>query len=227
MNILNNPWVIGIGGGVISSLIVFFVTQYISRKKGKREYLQKIKMANNDILYFIRPLIIERKIPTLEIISAIKFSIAKKYGIKEADLYSEVSLYNDLVTEIMANSFLSSEQKLDFCDLLKQIKEKALYKENSELATLMGKNIFSSKLISILFASISFTMVLTTTLFMAAESDMYTLESNESINFILLCVATIIPILMMLVTTVYKDLYKFKIKKSAIQSEKCQNDTFK
>ena len=65
MNILNNPWVIGIGGGVISSLIVFFVTQYISRKKGKREYLQKIKMANNDILYFIRPLIIERKIPTL------------------------------------------------------------------------------------------------------------------------------------------------------------------
>ena len=43
MNILNNPWVIGIGGGVISSLIVFFVTQYISRKKANENICKKLK----------------------------------------------------------------------------------------------------------------------------------------------------------------------------------------
>lgn len=32
MDILNNPWVTGIGGGIISSLIVFFVTKYLFSK---------------------------------------------------------------------------------------------------------------------------------------------------------------------------------------------------
>ena len=149
--IINNPWVIGIGGGIISSLIVFFVTQYISRKRGKREYMQKIEIANNDILYFIRPLIIDKKIPTREIISAIRFSTAKKYGIKEEDLYNETSLYNDLVTEIMANSFLSAEQKLEFCDLLKQMKSSSYnMNKNIELMYLIGKGNFSTKFSSML-----------------------------------------------------------------------------
>lgn len=50
-NILNNAWVTGIGGGIISSLIVFFVTRYFFSKREKREYLQKIETANNEILY--------------------------------------------------------------------------------------------------------------------------------------------------------------------------------
>ena len=51
MNFLYNPWFIGIGGGIVSSLIVFFVTRAISNRKGNKEYLQRIKTANNEILY--------------------------------------------------------------------------------------------------------------------------------------------------------------------------------
>lgn len=69
MDILNNPWVTGIGGGIISSLIVFFVTKYLFSKKENREYLQKIKTANNEILYSIRPLVIEKKLPCLSNVS--------------------------------------------------------------------------------------------------------------------------------------------------------------
>lgn len=212
--IINNPWVIGIGGGIISSLIVFFVTQYISRKRGKREYIQKIEIANNDILYFIRPLIIDKKIPTMEIISAIRFSTAKKYGIKEEDLYNETSLYNDLVTEIMANSFLSAEQKLEFCDLLKQMKSSSYnMNKNIELMYLVGKGNFSTKFSSMLLAFTSFLMVLTSTLLAATNFDISTLELSDDSIIILMCIATSIPILVSVISIVYKDLYRFKSKR--------------
>ena len=42
-----NPWVTGIGGGIISSLIVFFVTKYFFNKKENKEYAQKVKLANS------------------------------------------------------------------------------------------------------------------------------------------------------------------------------------
>src|SRR5690606_36341678 len=122
-DIFNNAWVTGIGGGIISSLIVFFVTRYFFSKREKREYIQKTETANNEILYSIRPLVIEKKIPTKDILNAVRISTAKKYGVQQEDLYNEFSLSNDLINEIMGNSFLSSDQKLEFCELLQTMKK--------------------------------------------------------------------------------------------------------
>lgn len=195
MDILNNPWVTGIGGGIISSLIVFFVTKYLFSKKENKEYQQKIKTANNEILYSIRPLVIEKKLPTDDIISAIKISIAKKYGIKQDDLYTDFSLYNDLVMEIMENSFLSSEQKLEFCELLKKMRNEQNSKEKIEVVYIQEKNSTSSKYSSMLLALSSFTMVLITTLY----NNINIIEENIS----LLLLATLVPILVMTITSLY------------------------
>lgn len=197
---LNNPWVTGIGGGIISSLIVFFVTRYFFSKREKREYLQKIETANNEILYSIRPLVIEKKIPTKEILSAVRISTAKKYGVKQEDLYNEFSLSNDLINEIMANSFLSSEQKLDFCGLLNSMKEvdngESKQKE-VEVIYLNEKDSISSKYNSILLAMTTFAMVLTMTLFItnrAADTDNFSLLKDK---LPLLTIVTLIPIIAM------------------------------
>ena len=198
--ILNNPWVTGIGGGIISSLIVFFVTRYFFGKREKREYLQKIETANNEILYSIRPLVIEKKIPTKDILSAVRISTAKKYGVKQEDLYNEFSLSNDLINEIMANSFLSSEQKLDFCGLLNSMKEtnKGETKQKEvEVIYLNEKDSISSKYNSILLAMTTFAMFLTMTLFItnrATDTDNFSLLKDK---LPLLTIATLIPIIAM------------------------------
>lgn len=202
MDILNNPWVTGIGGGIISSLIVFFVTKYLFNKKENKEYQQKIKTANNEILYSIRPLVIEKKLPNEDIISAIKISIAKKYGIKQDDLYTEFSLYNDLVMEIMENSFLSSEQKLEFCELLKQMINKQNIQEKIEVVYIQEKNSTSSKYSSMLLALSSFTMVLITTLYITKEIKSHTFNIFEE-NISLFLLATLVPILAMMITSLY------------------------
>lgn len=204
IELLNNPWVTGIGGGIVSSLIVFFVTKYVFGKKENREYVQKIRTANNEILYSIRPLIIEKKLPTVDIFSAIRISIAKKYGIKQEDLYNAFSLSNDLITEIMGNSFLSSEQKLEFCGLLNQINNKQETNNKIEVVYIQGRNSLSSKYSSMLLALSSFGMVLISTLFITKEADKQ--EYNlfgENIQ-LLSVAATLIPILAMLIILLYK-----------------------
>lgn len=204
MEILNNPWVTGIGGGIISSLIVFFVTKYFFSKRENREYLQKIETANNEILYSIRPLIIEKKLPSIDILLSIRISIAKKYGIKQEDLYNNFSLSNDLITEIMGNSFLSSEQKIEFCNLLELMKmnERKDPKE-VEVIYLNKKNSISSKYSSMLLAMSSFAMVLTTTLFVTKEATTDT-SSFFRENISLLLISTTVPIMAMMITLLYR-----------------------
>ena len=194
---LNNPWVTGIGGGIISSLIVFFVTRYLFNKKENKEYNQKIQTANNEILYSLRPLIIEKSIPSSQILSAIRVSIAQKYSVKQEDLYNEISLYNDLVTEIMSTPFLSSEQKLDYCASLQQIRTKET--DKIEYIYIPEKTNLNSKFYSSVLAIISFSMVITMTLIITEKVEPHTYTIFED-NISLVLSSIIVPIIALAVT---------------------------
>ena len=63
MGWINNQWVIGIGTSVISGFLVFLFTKRFFTDKQKREYDQKVKTTNNEILYAIRPFIVEKTKP--------------------------------------------------------------------------------------------------------------------------------------------------------------------
>ncbi|MBL0477686.1 hypothetical protein JD489_10235 [Aeromonas veronii] len=123
MEFLSNPWVVGIVGGVLSGLLVTLITRYLFSKRERREYLQKVATANNEIIYAIRPAIAEKVIPSNHMLEALFSATARKYSVDEADLYSKVGLANELMKEVMDNTFLSSQQKVEFCDLLSTLKE--------------------------------------------------------------------------------------------------------
>ena len=152
MEVFSNPWVIGIGGGLVSGLLVTLITRYLFSKRERREYRQKIETANNEIIYAIRPTIAEKVIPSTEMFEALFSATARKYSVSEADLYSRASLANELIKEVMDNTFLSSQQKVEFCDLLsslKTIKEKdkniqrvevvrVTRRDSSDLSSMLG-----------------------------------------------------------------------------------------
>lgn len=206
--ILNNPWVTGIGGGIISSLIVFFVTRYAFSRKEKKEYNQKLETANNEILYSIRPLIIEKKIPSSDIFQSIRLATSKKYGVNPEDLYSEFSISNDLINEIMNNSFLSSDQKLELSELLNTMKTPKTSVDKSkeiEIVYVKEKDGLSSKYNSILLAMVSFATVLAMTLTIT-QKGLFETEELLKDKFSILITATIIPLMAMTLLYVIKDL---------------------
>ena len=108
--------------GLMLAIIVFLLTRHNFSRHGKTDYQKKIEIANNEMLYSIRPLLVEKKVPSKEILGAVRYSTAKKYGVEQNDLYDEFSLTSDLINETIANSFLTSDEKLEFCSLLQSIK---------------------------------------------------------------------------------------------------------
>ncbi|WP_421890038.1 hypothetical protein [Marinoscillum sp.] len=131
MEILNNSWVVGIGGGVISGLLVFLITRFLFSKKDNREYLMRLNSANTEILHSIRPLIVEEQYPTDEIIESIINSTAKKHSVRYFDLYDVDLIADDLTKEILDNSFLTSERKMKYCELVKEMKSQFYEDEDS------------------------------------------------------------------------------------------------
>lgn len=120
--LINNPWISGIGGSLISSVVVYFMSRYFFAQKRSREYAQKVKLADNEILYTVRPLIIDGKTPLNECFSSLLLSVSKKYEVKIEDIYNAETLSEDLITEILQNPFLTSEQKEDLSKIILQFK---------------------------------------------------------------------------------------------------------
>ncbi|WP_276682430.1 hypothetical protein [Empedobacter brevis] len=194
-----NSWTIGIGGGIISGLIVFLVTSKIFSRRENKEYLQKIRLANNELLYAIRPLVVEQKLPTIEMVNSILISTSKKYNVQINDLYKKDEIADDLTKEIMDNPFLTSDSKLQYCKLTEEIKELGTVSEQIEKSQDNIVYIEKDKLISKEFFSL--TLALMTSLTVAiltlfiAKNDLITEIKTEKFDFVsIVTLLTIIPI---------------------------------
>lgn len=150
-DLIANPWIVGIGGGVISSLIVFFITKFFLSKKENKEYEQKVRLATNEVVYAVRPLVIDKAIPANDVLAALRSAIAVKYGVKVSDVIGIKQLVSILVLEILSNSFLNSSQKNEYCNLLMTMKDEPkqtpsndVHKRKSE------RNLYISMMLSLL-----------------------------------------------------------------------------
>lgn len=200
MDFFSNPWVIGIGGGILSGLLVTLITRHLFSKRERREYFQKVATANNEIIYVIRPAIAEKVIPSTEMLEALFSATARKYSVDESDLYSKVGLANELIKEVMDNTFLSYQQKVDFCALLASLKE--VKKEGPEVQHVVeyitvnrGSSVDMSSVLGIVTA----VMALTTTLYIyVSNKDDFLSDGLTEVSsriFPLILVMTLIPIM--------------------------------
>lgn len=129
--LLNNPWIIGIGGGIFSGLVVTLISRFVLSKRENREYLQKLHSANREILYAIRPGISEGQLPIPAVVDALRKSTARKYSVNSEDIWSVSELTDELIKEVMDSSFISSSSKHDFCSKLSELSESADKKTNT------------------------------------------------------------------------------------------------
>lgn len=207
---LTNSWTIGIGGGIISGLVVFLITNKIFTRKEDKEYLQKIEMANKELLYSIRPLIVGQNLPVQDLIDSIIYSTARKYGLEINDLYENEELAEDLTKEILDNPFLNSESKLKYCELTSKLKELDVVEEPSEQKREVIY-VEKSKPITKEFFSITLAIMTTMTValatIMTSKLDMSILDNDKEFKWpILITLITITPIVALALTRMLKSL---------------------
>lgn len=118
-DLLNNSWFVGIGGGVLSGLIVAWLTRILFSKKDQHETAMKITSANQELIYAIRPEISENEVPSVEVLDALRNATARKYKLEPTRLYTTKQIVEELIKEIMDSAFISSSTKKSYCESLR------------------------------------------------------------------------------------------------------------
>ncbi len=121
LDFLTNEWVVGIGGGVLSGLIVTLLTRYIFTKRDNREYYRKLDLVNKEILYALRPGISEGAMPNEAILKALIIATSRKYKVNSQDVFQPKQIAEELIKEIMDSSFISFESKSTYCATLSHL----------------------------------------------------------------------------------------------------------
>ncbi|MEJ2905076.1 hypothetical protein WAE58_21705 [Pedobacter panaciterrae] len=114
----NSAWTIGIFGSIISGIVVYFFTEYLGKKRINKKLEETIRLANSEIIYAIRPLLVAKTLPSKDVIKALLSATSRKYELPEDSIISVKDISNQIVKEILDNSFLSAENKLFYSNLI-------------------------------------------------------------------------------------------------------------
>lgn len=118
IDFMQNAWVIGIAGGTISGIIVYYITIYVLDRKKRSDHKRNITYANNAVLDILRPYIANSGLPSKKELEIIINSISRQYGVKSSEMYSLTAFYEDLVLEFIGNLYIPNEVKRKNIEML-------------------------------------------------------------------------------------------------------------
>ncbi len=131
MEFMQNAWVVGIAGGIISGIVVYYITSCVLDRKKKSEHKRNIVMANNAVLDLLRPYIANSGLPDKKQLEVIVNSVSREYRVKKSEMNPIRVFYEDLVTEFIGNLYIPDEVKKENIRILLENIE-GLEKENDD-----------------------------------------------------------------------------------------------
>lgn len=215
MNMFNNPWVVGIAGGILSGLVVAWITRKIFSKRDNREYFQKVHAANQEVLYAIRPGISEEKIPTVEVIKHLISATARKYSVESSSMLTLSEISSELIKEVMDSSFISAQTKQDFCERLSALTEQVLASRTESLSVKSEAEISSRYRRQLVGVMAAMTGVMTSiAAIVSFKGEGISLSNPENTIFIVLPAAVAVAIAIL--STMIRELEKTKMSKLSL-----------
>lgn len=217
MNWLNNPWVVGIGGGILSGLVVAWVSRMLLSKREDRERLQKVQAANRELIFAIRPGISEGVLPSPAIVDALIESTSRRYGVNSWELHGSVQLAEELTKDVMDSSFLSAKAKLDYCERLSALRDQALEKarelrKQEEEAVKVTSP--SDRTAEVMSAALGFiTLMMTMLAVLSAKEDIIIPPFNEKTRVLLPGLLSVFAVILAMMVSVFKRRFVDRVEK--------------
>ncbi|WP_394190401.1 hypothetical protein [Paenisporosarcina quisquiliarum] len=200
-----NPWIVGIGGGVISGLFVFYMTNFIFNKLSKKEYFKKVDLSNKEMIGLLILSISEGELPSLKILNSLLSSLSRKYNVKLHDMYNIKEILEDLIREIFDTNFIAIDKKISISGSLEkmiiQIDSEDLKKKEEKIEV---RNTYTNtSRLSLLVSTTVMTMTLTISLVFVQlysnDKQINDLLFDNNILFIaLLLAATLITVVILM-----------------------------
>ena len=213
MEFLKNTWFVGISTGLISGIIVFFLTKWIMDKKGRTEYYKQVKAANSAVINALKPYISDKGLPDIEIFKALISANARYFGVSEEDMYSVDVYCEELIREIISDVYVSNEKKQEYTELLAKYKKSIVHQKEKVIELVETHKISSvyseriSSRMSMYVAVLTGLIALLSSLMIEVEdnvflnSPIFSFEDSTFTLMILLFLLTVSVLLVILVTS--------------------------
>lgn len=143
MNFFENAWFVGISTGIISGVLVFFITKWIMDKRGKVEYFKQVHNADQNVINALKPYIADNGLPEIEIFEALIASVARSFCIDRSDMFSIGTYCEELIREIISDVYVSNDKKQEYTNSLAEYKRN-LEKSKEKAGDIVGISSLSS-----------------------------------------------------------------------------------
>lgn len=104
---ISDPWMVGIGTGIVSGLAVLIVTRWLDRRKKAGNLSQ----AESDVKSALRTALVNGTLPSVPIVEAMLRAAAARHGVPPDDIAACGDVADDLALDVMESPFLTGEQK--------------------------------------------------------------------------------------------------------------------
>lgn len=119
---LSNNWFVSIIGGLISGVIVYVVTNMVKKYKDRKDYIEKVKIANNEVLkLFTDELSAGSENINISLMSVVIESVALKHEVYPKDMFSVAEICQLLIYQVMDTSFISHDLKTYYYKIINEI----------------------------------------------------------------------------------------------------------
>jgi hypothetical protein len=231
----NNPWFIGIGGGILSGLIVTFISRALLSRRDRREYIQKVLSANREVIYAIRPGISEGLIPTPEVVEALINATARKYGVDKKDVHDSDEVAQELIKEVMDSSFISARTKEEYCGKLADLSRREIAEERApeyapaifekEIRRTSSYEAYRARMIQMMSMMMGFLAAMMTIILAFSKSGLF--DESLSINRekLTLLLPMLVSLLAVSLSVLFTYFYRDIIKKRDREKKKKPDET--
>lgn len=113
-SILNNIWVTSIICSLIATMIAFFLRQLISTIR----HTKIIDEANQLVVNQLKVYIINHGIPSETILNSLIKHAERKYKIRKSELLSSMDYFEEIVPEIIGNTYLKIEEQSKYLKII-------------------------------------------------------------------------------------------------------------
>ncbi|MBE0531634.1 MAG: hypothetical protein IH626_12460 [Rhodospirillales bacterium] len=119
--IVGNPWIVGLGAGVVSGLVVHLILRLLFSRGENTAYRRNVAFANREVLVALRPSISEGAPLSEDVIRLLIEATARRFSVHSKDMYGIKEVCEDLIKEIMDSSFINSKIKQDYCKSITEV----------------------------------------------------------------------------------------------------------
>lgn len=126
---------------VVAPIATYFITRWLQKRDNNKEF----KKASKKIVTLLKPIILEEKKITSELIDSLIQSVSRSEDIEIIRMEPPESILDDLILDIIDSGFITNDKKMEISETILDLKKEIVQQKESQIMVERQKNKLKSE----------------------------------------------------------------------------------